>query len=141
MNQLSQPGSDVANSMQPIFDLISALNDSAEAIEVFISNQRNRDSPECRTLRAKEQAIVESANATLDLAAQEITQNISDAVGRLKSNIDAANTAVRRIDNTTKAISIASTLLAAAAGIASGGAIAAVPAILTLANAVSSAIN
>lgn len=139
MDQSSPSEPVVANPMQPVLDLVTSLIASAQAIDAFIDKQPNPYSQECQILREKEQAIVDSGTALSNLAMQEITRSIAYAVAHLKSNIDAANATIQEISNATKAIGIASALMAAAAGIASAGVLAAVPAIVTLATAVSSA--
>ena len=139
MNQLFPQEPIVANPLQPMLDLNSSLIVSAQAIEKFIGKQPNPYSQERRMLRRKEQAIINYGTALSNLAMQESTQGITDAVGHLKSNIDSVNTTIQEIGNVTKVINIASALLTVAAGIASGGALAAVQAIPGLAAAVSSA--
>jgi len=130
----------IADPVQPILDLVSSLIQSARAIDHFIDNQPNPYSPTCQQLRRKEQSIIDSANDLSELAIQQITESISDAVTHLQSNIDAATETIKQIASTKKAITIVAALLAAAAGIASGGTLAAVPAILTLASQVYAAV-
>jgi hypothetical protein len=140
MSQTSDSAPTVVNPLQPLLDLVASLNRSARSIDSFIDAQADPYSQLCQQLRTKEQAIVDSANDLSNLAIQQITQSISDAVTHLKNNIDAAAQTITDIQDATKVITIVAAVLAAAAGIASGGSLAAVPAILTLASQVYAAL-
>jgi hypothetical protein len=129
-----------AATPNPLLLLIDTLNDSARAIDDFIADQPDRLSPECLALRAKEQAIISSANDLQAVAMQEISSQIKQSIGVLKAQVDNANATIRRIAQAKKVMVVVASVLSAAAAFAAGGPIAAAPAIPGLVAAIGDAV-
>jgi hypothetical protein len=126
----------VPDPRKPLIDLVASLNACARAIDDFIGKQRNPYSQICQQLRTKEQAIVDSANDISDVAMENITADISKAIGELQTQINSAKDTLASIKVASQVIAITSAVLAAAAGVATGGFLAGAPAILTFAQRV-----
>jgi hypothetical protein len=130
----------IPDANQPLLDLIGSFNACARAIDTLIDRQTDPYSAECQKLRTKEQAIVDAAADLSAVAMAQIAAGIPAAVGELRKQVDVAKSTLAEIQKATQAVGIVTAVLAAAAGIASGGVLAGVPAISTLAGQIAAAV-
>lgn len=133
------PTPTVPDPNQALLDLIGAFTACARAIDTLIDKQPDPYSADCQKLRTKEQAIVDAAADLSAVAMAQITDDVAAAVSDLKKQVDVAQATLANIQLATQAVGIVAAVLAAAAGVASGGVLAGIPAIAALAALIAAA--
>lgn len=117
------------------------FNQSAQAIDDFVSGQADPYSDAWAPLRAHEKTILDSASHMEDLAIDAVADDVKGALDQLNVAVKDATTTLGQIKTAEQALSIAASLASAAAGVATGNVLAGATTIAGLASKVADAAD
>src|SRR5215216_6250952 len=126
------PAPTIPDNLKPLVNFQGALLDSAEAITDRINLEPDPASTEWDPLRNERDKIIEKAQGLAKDIQNAIDSEMKSALEKLKVEVEEAQETIKKIKKAKLMVNIASAILGAAVGVATGGVVASAPALVTL---------